>query len=213
MTKTENEYKIKNMGNEYIKKFDEQIKTGKGKRLLLHCCCAPCSSAVLEKLAEHFEVTVYFYNPNIQPYSEFEKRLSEQRRFIEERYSGSIAVIEAPYEKERFIKLAEGKEAQPEKGERCYLCYKLRMESAAKYAKDNGFDCFTTALSVSPHKSADFINEIGLRLEKEYKVEFIYSDFKKREGYKRSIELSHTYNLYRQDYCGCIYSKINKEQN
>ncbi len=195
------------MGNEYIKKFDEQCKTSKGEKLLLHCCCAPCSSATLEMLKEHFEITVYFYNPNIQPKQEFEKRYEEQMRLIAEHFNGDIPVILAPYEGEKFLEIAKGRELLPEKGERCFLCYKQRMEKSAAYAKEHGFDCFTTSLSISPHKNADWINEIGLELQKEYGVKFIYSDFKKRNGYKRSIELSRQYNLYRQDYCGCIYSK------
>lgn len=198
------------MGNEYIRKFDEQCKEGKGEKLLLHCCCAPCSSATLEVLKEHFSVTVYFYNPNIQPESEFTKRYEEQKRLIAEHFNNEIPVILAPYEGEKFSAIAKGREHLPEKGERCYLCYRQRMEHSARYAKENGFNCFTTSLSISPHKNADWINKIGIALEKEYGIKFIYSDFKKRNGYKRSIELSHQYGLYRQDYCGCIYSKKSK---
>lgn len=195
------------MGNEYIKKFDEQCKESKGKKLLLHCCCAPCSSATLEMLSEYFEVTIYFYNPNIQPEEEFKKRYEEQKRLIAEHFEGKVPVILAPYEGEKFLEIAKGREHLPEKGQRCYLCYKQRMERTAAFAKENGFDFFTTSLSISPHKNADWINEIGLNLQNEFGVGFLYSDFKKRNGYKRSIELSKIYNLYRQDYCGCIYSK------
>ena len=195
------------MGNEYILKFDKQCLEGKGKKLLLHCCCAPCSSATLEMLTEYFEVTVYFYNPNIQPEEEFIKRYEEQVRFVKEHYCEKIPVILAPYEGEKFSEIAKGREHLPERGARCYLCYRQRMEQSAIFAKENWFDFFTTSLSISPHKNADWINEIGLDLQREYGVEFLYSDFKKRNGYKRSIELSKEYNLYRQDFCGCEYSK------
>lgn len=210
MTYLSKGFKIIIMGNEYIKKFDTQCIESKGKKLLLHCCCAPCSSATLEALCEHFEVTVYFYNPNIQPYGEFEKRANEQIRFIKEHFKNRIRVIIAPYEGERFSEIARGREHLPEKSERCYLCYRLRMESCAKFAREHGFDAFTTSLSISPHKNAQWINEIGEELEKSYGIEFIASDFKKRNGYKRSIELSREYGLYRQDWCGCIYSKKEK---
>ena len=186
---------------------------GPKPRLLLHCCCAPCSSATLERLEELFDIDIYYYNPNIEPYEEFAKRAAEQQRFVKEsRPQGRIQVIVASYGHEAFLRIARGLEDVPERGERCYRCYRLRMEQTARYAAANGYDCFSTSLSISPHKNSAWINEIGQALEETYPVRFVYSDFKKRDGYHRSIELSRQYHLYRQDWCGCVYSRLERER-
>lgn len=177
-------------------------------RLLLHSCCAPCSSYTLEYLANYFEITVLYYNPNISPEGEFEKRFAEQKRLIESMPAKhKITLIKGEYNYEDFEKIARGYEDVPEGGERCFRCYRLRLSRAAELAREKGFDYFCTTLSISPLKNSQKINEIGYELEKEYGVAWLPSDFKKREGYKRSIELSREYNLYRQNFCGCIYSK------
>lgn len=179
--------------------------------LLLHSCCAPCSSYVLEYLSQFFHITIYFYNPNISYEEEYQRRIEEQIRLI-----GSLPVKnpiqfrQGIYEPERFYELSKGLEACPEGSERCFLCYELRLEETAKLAKDEGFDYFTTTLSISPHKNAAKLNEIGERLSSKFGTPYLGADFKKKNGYKRSIELSREYRLYRQDYCGCIYSKVNK---
>lgn len=173
-------------------------------KMLLHVCCAPCSAAVIERLRDDFDITGYFYDPNIHPEEEYQRRLEESKRFYREI---GITLIEAPYDAERwFAKTAEFKEA-PEGGRRCGICYDMRLEKAAGFAKEKGFDVFTTVLSISPHKKAAVINTIGKRLAERYGIKFYEADFKKRDGFKRSLELSREYNLYRQDYCGCIYSK------
>ena len=177
-------------------------------RLLLHSCCAPCSSYCLSYLAQYFRITVFYYNPNISPVEEYEKRVAEQKRLLSRlpvRYP--VAFAEGAYEPEKFEKLAKGRELLPEGGERCFACYELRQRAAAAYVAANQFDYFTTTLSVSPHKNAEKLNEIGLRLAEEYGVVYLVSDFKKRGGYQKSIEFSREYGLYRQDYCGCIYSR------
>ena len=177
-------------------------------KLLLHSCCAPCSSYTLEYLANYFEITVLYYNPNISPEGEFEKRFAEQKRLIESMPAKhKITLIKGEYNYEDFEKIARGYEDVPEGGERCFRCYRLRLSRAAELAREKGFDYFCTTLSISPLKNSQKINEIGYELEKEYGVAWLPSDFKKREGYKRSIELSREYNLYRQNFCGCIYSK------
>ena len=182
-------------------------------RLLLHCCCAPCSSATLERLLSLFRVDIYFYNPNIEPYEEFVRRADEQSRFVSLFCPAEeVAVIRAPYDHEAFEEIARGRENLPERGERCRDCYRLRMSRCARYAREHGYDCFTTSLSISPYKSSRWINEIGQQLEEEMGIPFVYSDFKKKNGYRRSIELSREYDLYRQDYCGCIYSKQERER-
>ncbi|MBO7214806.1 MAG: epoxyqueuosine reductase QueH [Clostridia bacterium] len=189
-------------------KYQNTIKSLSGKpRLLLHSCCAPCSSACLEKLTEYFDVAVYFYNPNITNSEEFNKRLSEQKRLVETVYGDRVKVIETEYNSNEFYLAIKGKEDLPERSIRCYECYKLRLENTAKYAKENGLEYFTTTLSISPHKNADWINEIGESLQSLYLVNFLNSDFKKENGYLRSIELSGKYLLYRQDYCGCLFSR------
>ena len=176
--------------------------------LLLHVCCAPCSSYVLEYLAGIFDITVHFYNPNITPESEYQKRIQELKRLIREAgYSGKVHFTEGISEPDAFFRMARGMEDLPERGQRCYHCYELRLEEAAMTARDMGADYFTTSLSISPHKNASWINEIGERMASRYGVRHLPSDFKKKSGYLRSIELSRQYDLYRQDYCGCVFSK------
>lgn len=195
----------------YQKMLDEKIEEIKNQNikptLLLHACCAPCSSAVLEYLYKHFKITLFFYNPNISPESEFNYRLEELKRLIVEMNYNDIEIVVPDYDNNEFEALAKGLENLPEGDKRCKKCYRLRLAKTAEYAKENGFDYFTTTLSVSPYKNAQLLNEIGSELEKEYGTPYLYSDFKKKEGYKRSCELSREYNLYRQNYCGCIYSK------
>lgn len=177
-------------------------------KLLLHSCCAPCSSYTLEYLSQYFEITVLYYNPNISPYDEFEKRFSEQKRLIEALPSKhKITLIKGDYCYEEFEQIAKGYEKVAEGGERCFRCYRLRLEKTARLAKEQGFDYFCTTLSISPLKNSQRINEIGYELADKYGVNWLPSDFKKREGYKRSIQLSKEYDLYRQNFCGCIYSK------
>ena len=195
--------------------LDEILKEisslNKKPKLLLHVCCAPCSSYVLEYLNEYFDITVYYYNPNISSYSEYEKRLNEEIRFVSEYpFNKDIPVIKAPYDNDRFEEMIKGLEEEKEGGARCFKCYRLRLEESCKYALENGFDYFTTTLSISPYKNSKVLNEIGNELSEIYGIKYLYSDFKKKNGYKRSIELSHEYNLYRQDYCGCKYSLKNK---
>ena len=190
------------------KTLDELRKSGKTPTLLLHSCCAPCSSDVLEYLSEYFYITVFYYNPNLDTQTEFDRRVSEQKRLIREMpLKRTVKFIEGKYDKERFYEIAEGLEDVPEGGERCFKCYRLRLEEAANEAKKGGFDYFTTTLSISPLKNAQKLNEIGKEFSEKYGVQYLYSDFKKKEGYKRSCELSKEYDLYRQDYCGCEYSK------
>ncbi len=176
-------------------------------RLLLHSCCAPCSSLCLERLVEHFNVDIFYYNPNITESEEYQKRLAEQQRFVNKVYNGSVKVLDIGHNSEEFLKLVKGLEDLPERSKRCYLCYKQRLEKTAGFARDNGYDYFTTTLSVSPHKNSTWLNEIGYSLESVYGIKFLPADFKKENGYLRSIELSNEYNLYRQDFCGCIFSR------
>ena len=179
-----------------------------GSKLLLHACCAPCSSAVLERLSNFFEVTILYYNPNITDKEEYEKRIEEIKKLISlVKYKYPITLLEGDYVPEKFFEMAKGLEKEPERGKRCYKCYEMRLEETAKIADKLGFYNFCTTLTLSPHKNANWVNEIGEKLNKEYQANYLYSDFKKKEGYKRSIVLSKEYNLYRQDYCGCIYSK------
>ena len=180
------------------------------KTLLLHSCCAPCSSAVLERISKYFKITILFYNPNITDYSEYLKRKDELKRLIKE-VGYDIEVMDCDYDKEKFISMALGLEDKKEGDVRCYKCYKLRLEKTALVAKENNFDYFTTTLSISPYKNSKWLNEIGEELANKYNINYLYADFKKKNGYKRSIELSNIYHLYRQDYCGCIYSKVERE--
>lgn len=184
---------------------------GERKSLLLHSCCAPCSSAVLEKLQKIFEITVFFYNPNISEAEEYRKRVEEQKRLILEFNQKNpdcpIQIVEADYEPQEFYAIAKGLEQCPEGGERCFRCYALRLEKTAQVAKEGDYDYFTTTLTISPLKNAAKLNEIGEEMAVKYKIAFLPSDFKKKEGYKRSIELSKEYDLYRQNFCGCAFSK------
>lgn len=211
----------------YYKKFICQLQELKQQfptqkpRLLLHSCCGPCSSSVLELLVEHFYIEIFYYNPNIYPQTEYFRRLEEQKRFVKDFLGGNAPIVtETLYAPDDFyecVKKISGYESMGEKGERCWACYELRMKKAFEYAVENNFDFFTTTLSISPHKSAAKINEIGEKLEKSVQknadeintVKYLYADFKKKNGFKRSLELSNQYNLYRQDYCGCVFS-VNK---
>lgn len=199
----------------YEKLMEEQILNSKeGSSLLLHACCAPCSSAVLERLASHFKISILYYNPNITEEKEYQKRLDELRKFISKlNFKYQINIIDSRYEPKEFFQIAKGLEKEKEQGKRCYKCYELRLEETAKVAKEKNFDFFATTLTLSPYKKTSWLNEIGENLSEKYQANYLYSDFKKKDGYKRSIELSKEYNLYRQDYCGCIYSKLEREQN
>ena len=179
--------------------------------LLLHSCCAPCSSYVLEYLSQYFLITVFYYNPNISPESEYEKRILEQKALIEKMETKyPVSFLSGDYGSKTFYQITRGMEDLAEGGERCFRCYELRLRETAKLAKEKKFDFFTTTLTISPHKNAEKLNQIGVRLGEEYGVQYLMSDFKKKNGYKRSIELSKAYGLYRQDYCGCIFSIRNR---
>lgn len=197
----------------YQRELEQTIEQLKNRQeiptLLIHSCCAPCSSYVLEYLSEYFAITVLYYNPNIFPQEEYEYRIREQKRLIEELpVKHPISFIPTAYTPKDFHTAVRGHEQDAEGGERCWICYEVRLRKAAEYAKEGGFDYFTTTLSISPMKNAEKLNEIGERLAKEYGLLYLNSDFKKKNGYKRSLELSKEYDLYRQNYCGCIYSSI-----
>lgn len=209
----------------YQKELEELLEELEAKKevpkLFLHSCCAPCSSYVLEYLRQYFRITVFYYNPNISTDSEYEKRVKEQKRLIasynqkvtEKVVQGyEITIEEGAYEPECFYEIAKGLEQCKEGGERCFACYELRLQKTAMQAKKEGFDYFATTLTISPLKNAVKLNEIGEKLAKECNVAWLPSDFKKKNGYKRSIELSKEYELYRQDYCGCAYSKAERER-
>lgn len=205
------------MNRNYQKELDQTlenlIKQEKVPTLFLHSCCAPCSSYVLEYLSEYFSITVFYYNPNIYPDEEYYKRVEEQKNFIE-RFPArhKISFVEGNYDKDKFYEMAKGLEQVPEGGERCFSCYELRLRESAEYANRLGMDYFTTTLSISPMKNAEKLNEIGEKLAEEYGVTYLVSDFKKRNGYKRSVELSGEYDMYRQDYCGCVFSMQERER-
>ena len=193
--------------------IEENQKQQKVPSLLMHSCCAPCSSYCLTYLAQYFRITIFYYNPNISPETEYKKRVKEQIRLIQSldvKYP--ISFVEGTYEPEKFYEMAKGLEEVKEGGIRCFACYEMRQREAAYYAKEHGFDYFTTTLSVSPHKNAQKLNEIELWLQEEVGVAYLVSDFKKKGGYLQSIELSKKYDLYRQDYCGCEFSKRQREQ-
>lgn len=199
----------------YQKKLDEILEKESGRlpTLLLQACCAPCSSYVLEYLSSHFKITLLYYNPNIMNEEEYEKRLCEVKRLISTMpLKNQVTILPCEHDVSSFFKIAKGKENLPEGDSRCYDCYKLRLEKTAYLAKEHHFDYFGTTLSISPYKNATWLNEIGEKLAQQYGISYLYADFKKKNGYKRSIELSHQYNLYRQDYCGCIYSKLEREK-
>lgn len=195
--------------NQFEKMLQIMANTPAGTSLLLHSCCAPCSSACLEILHEHFKVTVFYYNPNIEEEGEYRKRKAEQIRFLRE--TGWAEFLDCDHDTADFRAVSAGRENCPERGERCRACYELRLRRTAEEAKARGFDYFSTTLSVSPYKVSRWINEIGCALEGKTGVKFLPSDFKKRGGYLRSVQLSGEYGLYRQDFCGCVFSKRERE--
>jgi len=199
----------------YQKELDEIIEKNTGakvrQKLLLHVCCGPCSSYCMEYLTKYFDITLLFYNPNMDSIKEYEKRENELKRLVSLAHF-PVKIVVDEYAPDRYNDAVKGLEDIPEGGKRCFVCYEIRLRRAAEYAAENGFDYFTTTLSISPYKNAEKINEIGERLAKEYGVRHLPSDFKKKNGYKRSIELSREYDLYRQDYCGCTYSKAEREK-
>ena len=201
----------------YQKELDRQIeklqREGSVPRLLLHSCCAPCSSYVLEYLSKYFEITVYYYNPNIYPEAEYTKRIIEQQSLITQmHFRHPVCFLAGLYEKEKFYERVRGMEQLREGGQRCFECFALRLAETAKAAVRGGYDYFTTTLTISPHKNAQKLNEIGTEIGDRYGIRYLKSDFKKKNGYKRSIELSEEYGLYRQDYCGCEYSYAERER-
>ena len=197
----------------YQKKMEEILKreAGRRPRLLLQCCCAPCSSYVLEYLSQYFEIDLFFYNPNIDTAAEFDLRRRELWRLADE-MGLKVGRIAPEYRPEEFLEIAKGLEDAPEGGPRCKKCFELRLERTAQAAAAGGYDYFTTTLSISPLKNAALLNAIGGNLAEKYGVKYLFSDFKKKEGYKRSIQLSAQYGLYRQDYCGCRFSKEQRER-
>ena len=198
---------------EMEKIIDELTKQGKTPTLLLHSCCGPCSSCVIERLADFFNITVYYYNPNIYPEEEYLKRKQVQLELIEKMETkNKVRFLDCDYIQNEFNEAVKGYEACHEGEERCYKCYELRIRKTAETAEKNNFDFFTTTLSVSPHKNSKWINEIGRRMEFDINTRYLPADFKKKDGYKRSIELSKKYCLYRQNYCGCIYSLVERQE-
>ena len=201
----------------YAKLLETELQKLEGAsqkpRLLLQACCAPCSSYTLEYLTRYFDITLYFYNPNISPQKEYDFRAAELARFLSAHPAcGEVKLVLPPYDASPFFAMAKGMEEEPEGGARCKACYRLRLTETAKAAKEGGYDYFCTTLSISPYKNAQALNEIGAELAEEYGVRYLFSDFKKKGGYARSIELSREYDLYRQDYCGCVFSKAEAEK-
>ncbi len=195
------------MKTNYDKKMQAQAAEAReGATLLLHSCCAPCSTACLERLKERFRVTVLYYNPNIDERAEYEKRKAEQIRLLQE--TGWAEFLDCDYDQEAFEKIAKGLEGEPERGKRCYACYALRLYKTAEVAAEKQYEYFATTLTLSPHKNAEWLNELGEKAGGKYAVKYLFSDFKKQGGYYRSIDLSKEYGLYRQDFCGCRFSKI-----
>ncbi len=202
------------MKENYHKKMLEIISENQKKQiiptLLLHTCCAPCSTTVIARLSSHFNITVFYYNPNIEPYEEYLKRKSEQIRFLEEFESvNPINFLDCDWDNDSFLEMAVGLEDEPEGGKRCHKCYYHRLLKTAEIAKEQNFDYFTTSLTISPYKNSQVINKIGEQLQKQYGASYLFSDFKKENGYLESIMNSKKYELYRQDYCGCHYSQNN----
>lgn len=203
----------RNFQKELEKIIEENKKNGVVPSLLLHSCCAPCSSYCLEYLSQYFKITVLYYNPNLFPAGEYERRVSEQKKLVSAlpaKYP--VTLVEMKGEPEEFYSAVKGLEHIREGGERCFACFRLRLERAARYARENGFDFFTTTLTISPLKNAQKLNEIGEAAGEKFGVRHLPSDFKKKNGYKRSVELSRLYGLYRQDYCGCVFSKREREE-
>lgn len=197
-----------NYQKELDKTIQKNISEGKVPSLLLHACCAPCSSYCLEYLSQYFNITVFYFNPNISLKEEYEYRFNEEKRLISSiDFINPVKIIEGKYNPKDFFNAVKGLENEPEGGKRCLECFKLRLDASAKKAKELGADYFTTTLTISPLKNADALNEIGAECAEKYGVNWLYSDFKKKEGYKRSIVLSQKYSLYRQNYCGCVFSK------
>lgn len=189
------------------------VSDGQKPSLLLHVCCAPCSSYVIEYLAKYFDITLFYYNPNISSEKEYCYRVDEVRRLISEMPDAKdVKFAEGEYDTDSFLAVAKGHETEDEGGERCFACYRLRLDRSARFAKEKGFDYYTTTLSISPYKNAGKLNTIGSEAGEKYGVKYLFSDFKKKNGYKRSIELSAQYGLYRQDYCGCVFSKAAAER-
>ena len=191
-----------------IKKIDEE---GRRPRLLLQVCCGPCSTQVIERLRDHFDMDLYFYNPMIYPRTELDKRAENLEKVAEKSHFDGQVIIPAN-DMEDFKFVAEKRKDDREFGDACYDCYELRLDKTARYAKDMGYEYFTTSLSISPYKNAQWLNEIGARLEEDLGIKYLYADFKKKDGYKKSIELSKEYDIYRQEYCGCIFSKKEAEE-
>ena len=201
------------MKENYAKKLEEIINSLDNKpKLLLHSCCGPCSSYVISYLRDYFDITVLYYNPNIFPYKEYVKRKEEQKRLLREMTNDTVKLLDCDYDNDKYEEVIQGLEKEPERGKRCTKCFLLRLEKTAIVGKDEGFDFFGTTLTVSPYKNAQLINRIGEKLANDYDIRWLYGDFKKNDGYKKSIELSKKYDLYRQNYCGCIYTK-NKTMN
>lgn len=216
MNMHEKHKKMNNIKRNYQKEMEavllENQKNEKVPTLLLHSCCAPCSSYVLEYLSQYFYITVYYYNPNIYPEEEYHKRVAEQQEFIRRfPLQHEVKFIEGKFDTESFYEMAKELEQEKEGGARCFGCYRLRLLETAKQAAKEGFDYFTTTLSISPLKNAEKLNEIGEHLAEEYQVRYLSSDFKKKNGYKRSVEISKEYDMYRQYYCGCVYSKRQRD--
>ena len=198
----------KNYDKMLMEIIDKYRDKGIVPRVLLHSCCAPCSSYVIDYLSKYFSLTILYYNPNIYPREEYEKRKSEQIRLIKEMAPvNKVNLIDCDYDNELYESMIEGLRNEPERGKRCDVCFRLRLEKTAEIARNLNYDCFGTTLTVSPYKNSKLINKLGMEIANRYDIPFMVSDFKKRDGYKRSIELSKKYNLYRQNYCGCIYSK------
>ena len=196
-----------------LKEIISSLKEGEVPTLLLHACCGPCSSYVLSYLTNYFKITILYYNPNIYPETEYIRRKEEAKRLISEMpFKYPVDFIELNYDPKEYDVAVNGLEDLGERSIRCYNCYKFRLDKTAKYAKENNYDYFTTTLSISPYKNSKWINEIGEELQNKYNQKYLYGDFKKNDGYKKSLEFSKTYNLYRQDYCGCKYSyEVRKE--
>ena len=201
----------------YAKELERLIQKlqqeGKVPRLLLHACCAPCSSAVLEYLSQYFAITLLYYNPNIAPLEEYQKREAELRRLISQmKFTHPVELLPCQYDGQAFVQAARGLEGEPEGGKRCEACFRLRLRYTAQEAARLRFDYYTTTLSISPMKNAPLLNQLGEEIGREFGVAHLPSDFKKKDGYKRSVQLSKEYDLYRQDYCGCAFSKAQRQR-